>query len=360
MPDIRDNIVSKLPLDFRADVVQTLARSLESHECSTFIFMPGVGKHRIARFLVYRNNLGDILKNYSLYLLNCTEDQAKLLKFLKAEFYKDSKERPVLVLNDIDLLFDADEILDLLFNLRREHGILLTSFSSAPLKFDLIKYHALFSRYDFLSENIIYSPPSSVQENATFIEEYSKVYKVGLDDQGLKTLADLSGGNQTLSYQILRLIRDNKILSSELPNIGKIFEVSEEIKLYCKEVVDSLEDLSQSDRNKDIGFYLNGAVFSTLINYYLNVAQDPYSNSDNEVKLFTRQELMVYNLLNLSNGHVITRDAIADLIWGEESSDKYSDWAIDTLMKNIRKKLEDNNLGVLKTKRGIGYYLERF
>ena len=53
-----------------------------------------------------------------------------------------------------------------------------------------------------------------------------------------------------------------------------------------------------------------------------------------------------------------SRDDIGDVLWGKESYEKYSDWAIDQIMSKIRKKL-----GLLGTKtrivtvRGRGYKL---
>ena len=53
-----------------------------------------------------------------------------------------------------------------------------------------------------------------------------------------------------------------------------------------------------------------------------------------------------------------SRDEIGDTLWGKESYEKYSDWAIDQLMSKLRKKLE--KLGIkdrLATVRGKGYKL---
>ncbi|MBM3209246.1 winged helix-turn-helix domain-containing protein [Candidatus Shapirobacteria bacterium] len=54
---------------------------------------------------------------------------------------------------------------------------------------------------------------------------------------------------------------------------------------------------------------------------------------------------------------VISRDEIAEILWGKESYDKYSDWSIDQMISQLRKKL--NQLGIspksLQTIRDRGY-----
>jgi DNA-binding winged helix-turn-helix (wHTH) protein len=71
----------------------------------------------------------------------------------------------------------------------------------------------------------------------------------------------------------------------------------------------------------------------------------------------TRQEydLLVYFLKAPDKVH--SRDEVAEAIWGKESFDKYSDWAIDQLMSKLRKKLSQIGVGsgLLKTVRGRGY-----
>ena len=51
-------------------------------------------------------------------------------------------------------------------------------------------------------------------------------------------------------------------------------------------------------------------------------------------------------------------DEIGEALWGKDSYDKYSDWAIDQLISKLRKKLETLGFkNVLKTVRGKGYKL---
>lgn len=72
---------------------------------------------------------------------------------------------------------------------------------------------------------------------------------------------------------------------------------------------------------------------------------------------FARQEYELLAFFLKEPNKVHSRDKIAETIWGKESYEKYSDWAIDQLMSKLRKKLK--TLGAdgkaLMTVRGRGY-----
>ena len=70
------------------------------------------------------------------------------------------------------------------------------------------------------------------------------------------------------------------------------------------------------------------------------------------------QELKVFNLLESKKGEVVSRDEIAKIMWGDNWNDKYSDWSIDKVISNIKKKLfENNDVHTIKTFKGEGFQL---
>lgn len=74
---------------------------------------------------------------------------------------------------------------------------------------------------------------------------------------------------------------------------------------------------------------------------------------------FTLQEFKVLVHLLKKDGAVTSRDDIGEVLWGKNSPEKYSDWMIDKLISNIRKKLD--NVGFpsekLVTLKKRGFYL---
>lgn len=72
---------------------------------------------------------------------------------------------------------------------------------------------------------------------------------------------------------------------------------------------------------------------------------------------FTRQEYEVLTFLLTEPNKLRSRDEIGEILWGEDSYEKYSDWAIDQLVSKLRKKLGQLDVGknVVVTVRGRGY-----
>ncbi len=67
--------------------------------------------------------------------------------------------------------------------------------------------------------------------------------------------------------------------------------------------------------------------------------------------LFSKNEYELLKLLLENSEKIVTRDKIAEKIWGWETSDNL----IDSTMKKLRQKIGKN---IIKTMRGIGYKLE--
>ncbi len=80
-----------------------------------------------------------------------------------------------------------------------------------------------------------------------------------------------------------------------------------------------------------------------LSNYEVRIAGEKAS--------FSKTEYELLKLLVENSGKIVTRDKIAEKIWGWETSDNL----IDSTMRNLRQKIGKD---MIKTMRGIGYKLE--
>lgn len=73
---------------------------------------------------------------------------------------------------------------------------------------------------------------------------------------------------------------------------------------------------------------------------------------------FSHQEYAVLSMFLKKKGVLRSRDDIGNVLWGKESYEKYSNWAIDQLISKLRKKLNKMNVKQeLVTIRGKGYKL---
>lgn len=72
----------------------------------------------------------------------------------------------------------------------------------------------------------------------------------------------------------------------------------------------------------------------------------------------TRSERNVMNLLLRNKNKLVTFDQIAEETWKEKQFEKYSEYAITTIIKKIKKKLKQKtDKHIIQAQRGVGYIL---
>lgn len=77
-----------------------------------------------------------------------------------------------------------------------------------------------------------------------------------------------------------------------------------------------------------------------------------------DIKQLTAQEALLFEFLT-EKKELVTRDQVAQKIWGAIWIEKYSDWAIDKLVSNLKKKIVDSNFRLL-TLRNRGYRVIKY
>lgn len=90
-------------------------------------------------------------------------------------------------------------------------------------------------------------------------------------------------------------------------------------------------------------------------NLQINLDERKVTANNNELKL-TKKEYNILLYLARNKNRVVTKDSIAEYIWGDYMDDAVSYDFIFAHVKNLRKKLAQNDCGeLLKTVYGIGY-----
>ena len=76
--------------------------------------------------------------------------------------------------------------------------------------------------------------------------------------------------------------------------------------------------------------------------------------------LLSNQEERVMRLLASQVDKIVSRDEVAEAIWGKLSMDNYSDWAINQIIRRIRVKIGDirEDKKLIETIRGKGFRLQ--
>jgi len=257
-------------------------------------------------------------------------------------------------------------------------------------------------------QNIIYIPLGAGVETEYFIQYFAHMYKTTFTNEETSLLEKLCGAHPYMLKVACRVILQNQSrnlsttiaeLERMLLNYYELRSVSKAIydlrkgeeknvlkkvaggdlnfSVEEKEVLDLLEKLKIVVREKTGELRLFGLLFREAVLY--SEVDNIQTNTDGPSELeynvqrgaillhgkpidehFTHQEHQVLLEFFMKPDVIITRDELGIALWGTESYDKYSDWAIDQLMSKLRKKIKD--LGAttkLLTLRGRGYKLTK-
>lgn len=242
-------------------------------------------------------------------------------------------------------------------------------YANSHLLFDKCLNQNLFDK--IIRRDIIRILPLNVTDANTTLLMYEARFGHALSDCLHKEVISLSGGNPGLLKSLYLQAIESKG-QNEWWNIqdGRLHYRLERIvndlpKEYQKSLV-TKDDFNTEQQVflKQFGYKNSkGEIFSPLIQKYFTsrtAIVAPILSGDELATIFTVTERKVYKLLENMLGAIVNRETIASSIWGDNWNKKYSDWAIDQVMSQLRKKLVSvSKLGELKTKRGEGYILLR-
>lgn len=187
---------------------------------------------------------------------------------------------------------------------------------------------------------------NNVVETADFVEELG----VDLTKKDQSRLFELSGG-------LGRLI---KYLAVNKEKWGNLAENKELLRVMDK----SLEVIGKTDEKMLQQMEVKGRLLGELLKKRLRekgadikIERDlSFSEfGEKQAERLTNMEAVLLRALAASNDLLLTRDEIADLKWGEESYEDYSDQAIGKAMRRLEKKLGRHRLVAIPK---IGYKLE--
>ncbi len=237
--------------------------------------------------------------------------------------------------------------------------------------------------------NSCYIPLRTSEDINILIKNSAEWDNLNIEESVATRIADLSGGYSALARQLLtlhlnsildiyqnyELLIKNSALSmwlyllfSSLSEISK----SQLASFLWDSTVEDSEEISFSNflvetqlvKKKGSDYVLFSELFRAyLINLskssdFVSIDNGQLFRFGSDVKsLLSRQEWEVFKLLYDKKNTTVTRDSIADAMWGTVAEEKYSDWAIDKLVHRIRKKLNDTAGKNIKSEKGKGVML---
>ena len=306
-------------------------------------------------------------------------------EFAETIFKTDKKKIAVLVLGCEKVIYEQKIYILKWFESMRSmnaaHSILFFEsnlFSAKSIQI-LSKIPTLQPRFSTLK---LYDPHDSRQ----FVEYLQTKWQIKLTPKQINEIIIQCGGLMKLMKVTLSHLRDNP--KTNLAEIFQMKEMKYNISLVFenlqpeeKEVLKSIaRGIPSSYENKEVIEYLVRTGFIVSKNDTLEIAipllqrhlkeidiQDKNLSFNNNGQLsmnmipvdlmFSKIERALLTYFIQHPNVLISRDQLANIIWKEQADDKYSDWAIDSHISRLRKRLL--SLGISKnsitTKKKLGF-----
>lgn len=234
---------------------------------------------------------------------------------------------------------------------------------------DLIKKHMIV-------ENIHYQPLLSYDDSLFFLQSIADAWQFIYQNGIEKIIAENVGGHTLLLEEAARIVRDapnipyQELLQSPtlIRKAKTIFKAlnkndQEKIKMVLE---NPLNHEHVSEYLSQTGLVVKGKVGFPYWQYmYTSIPEekDFFGSAHAHIvdfpQMLTYLERKAFDILKEKAG-VVSREIIAEAIWGEQYLDKYSDWAIDQLIHRLREKLQLTEAPYrIHTKKGEGFYLKQ-
>lgn len=282
-----------------------------------------------------------------------------------------------LLKNDFQPLYDLENLI------RTGKNLSAVVFSEVDITHE--KYNQLVDKASFLFDHVTKYPLYSEADSRQFISHYNSHWQFSLPDQAIDEIIKSCGGYLWLIHHGLRNLRDNQQMNVEEA-------VSDELMLRKLEAIwtkftekerDIIRktyygNLQESDTLRHEYDYLRTIrmvketgkkvelgipIFSLVIEKEnrlkeFRVKDDRIFIGERDItSALSRKERSFMLLMLTSIRKIVARDKAAQIIWGENWEEKYSDWAIDRLVHRIRKKLNALRIDekLLKTVKKKGF-----
>jgi len=212
--------------------------------------------------------------------------------------------------------------------------------------------------------NLVWVLPLDKENAEVVVHNYEERYGFKLSKSQTNKIIELSGGNPGLIKSLYLIAKNKKLDQLDISDSKLSFRlhgiISDlgETKISPEPRTTILLTLGYTKQAN-----LQLTWFTKLIDQYLKNSPTkssdiPGRNVDQRLMSMTISQRKLMQHLEENQGKIVSRESIAQVIWGENWETKYSDWAIDQLISTLRKQMQLIKYeGKLVTKRGEGIAL---
>lgn len=351
-----------LPRSTMEEFVRRLFAPIEKGQSLVLLFEAKAGRRALSKFLIanfelFRRQIKKGVDHYSLYFIDPPEmAESSPLGYISLFYYEMTGCPPPLPSQYFDVFARVKEAIQKKVK-EKELVFFLNQFDEIPFmdktlannlkalwQVDKNRVHYVFLPFDNIAtpetienygelretimENVVRIPPLSEEDMEYIIARQGYFLGHRFSPPEIKAIKKISGGNPYIIKTACRIINQNKTTDPQ-----SFLEQHYQIQL-----------LKEEERGANRLLTINpktGAIVQGEKPIPIRVSGKEY-------------DLLITFLQN--KGIILSRDKIADVLWGRNSFEKYSDWAIDQAIHQLRAKLaligaEKN----LETLRGKGY-----
>lgn len=357
-----ENKLDKLDIEIAKFYAPLVLGSLKYGENRICVWFPGSGKTTILNNIlrsksIINNELGNITKNLEIIFasgkdsINGTaEEIIEKIGIIKHFEDKNKLGKEIVVICDeIEMLNDSSLSKLLIYlwkivNLNKARFHLILNVKNRYRIEKLITEKALFG----IANQIKLIPILSDKLLKRFVEEKAVFFNSKISKGEIKKLIKETGGILLLTKEYLRNYNSNNLVElklraiwSRLPDIYKSFLLSERSSNKHNLATDDLTEMGVTKLS----------IFRNKLHLLVN-------NPEEEVlKYLTNSESEVLIYFQKNKGKLITKELLAQAIWGNNYLEEYSDWSLDQKISRLRKKMFKYGIDPenLQTIKGKGY-----
>lgn len=218
----------------------------------------------------------------------------------------------------------------------------------------------LTSNFHTLFQHISIIPAPQNEEVYHLLKHYSLSWNYPLSQRVLEHIVSASGGSFLFAKYMLRLLISEKLktvrdvefaMYSHAYMTQRIEYFVSKLPSKHREILSEVANGQTSEMNLEIKLLIdldilrrNGAgfVIRSPIIHHAFIVNDTHHDVASMVQssdAFSKREKVILLALIDAKGTTLSREKIAEYIWGASSAEKYSDWVIDQTISRIRKKL---------------------
>lgn len=322
------------------------------------------------------------LREHIAQQLNLAKVTDQALSFVQwLTYFKEQGIRLVLVLAEADKYLSSGEknILSLLSLLVTEYAPFILTLNFYEIDITHPTFVSVLPSSVILYENIYYYPLYSQKDTTDFVQYLEKKWNAVITPEIEREIVKQCGGHFWLIKEAVRQLGTsvshsfykesmrfrlqtiyNLLLPSEQSVLKKIITRK---KLLSPEEQHSLQHLQKMSLIDGQNRCLIGLYKNYLLAGEHEIGE--FALKDNRImlnqvpldKFFSRKEYRVLKLLIEHKANLVTRGEIAKSIWPTNTTELYSDWAIDQIIARLRKRLVELAVSpsLIQVVRGKGY-----